>query len=250
MEHLEQAVIGRLVAENYHTAAVFRKYNIDFCCNGNRTVEEACRQKNIDIAQVKAGLESVLAVRPAGNEDYDDWGLNELANHIVSKHHGYVATQIPVLQAYLHKLGSVHGELHPELRTIGLLFSECAGELTAHMKKEELILFPYIRQLLSMPEGTAPAPAFGSISNPIAMMMTEHDHEGERFRRIQELSNDYAVPPDGCNTYRVTYALLKEFQDDLHLHIHLENNILFPKAAALEEQLAGSTGDSCSIRRR
>lgn len=252
MEHLEKAVIGQLVAQNYHTAAVFRQYNIDFCCNGNRTVEEACRQKSIDTAAVKAALESVLAVRAAGSEDYNSWGLIKLADHIVQKHHGYVSTQIPVLQAYLHKLGSVHGQEHPELRAISQLFNECAGELAAHMKKEELVLFPYIRQLLSVPDGaTPPPPAFGSISNPIAMMMTEHDHEGERFRKIQELSNGYTVPPDGCNTYRVTYALLKEFQDDLHLHIHLENNILFPKAAGLEEQLAAAgTGNSCSIQRR
>lgn len=251
MENLEQAVIGQLVAYKYRTAAVFRKHNIDFCCNGNRTVEDACQQKKIDINVVKAELEAALAAPPdTSGEDYNSWALDALADHVVQKHHGYVTEQIPVLQAYLRKLESVHGKEHPELPQIALLFSACAADLTMHMKKEELMLFPYIKQIVQADRNgtTANTAAFGSVSNPIAVMMREHDQEGERFRKIQELSNDFTVPPDGCNTFRVTYALLKEFQDDLHLHIHLENNILFPKAEVLEANMP-QAGDSCSIRR-
>jgi regulator of cell morphogenesis and NO signaling len=250
MENLEQAVIGQLVAYNYRTAAIFRKHNIDFCCNGNRTLEEACQKKKIDIDAVKNELEDVLTVRESGDVDYNSWGLDALADHIVQKHHGYVTIQIPVLQAYLRKLGSVHGNEHPELHDIAMLFGACAAELTMHMKKEELMLFPYIKQMVASQRNgtTVDTAAFGSVNNPIAMMMREHDQEGERFRKIQELSNNFTVPPDGCNTYHVTYSLLKEFQDDLHLHIHLENNILFPKAAIMEENTR-EIGNSCSIQR-
>ena len=243
MNNLEQAVIGQLVADNYRTAAVFSKYHIDFCCNGNRTVQDACTQKKIDIAAVTADLQTVLGIQPETGTDYNTWQPDVLAIHIVDRHHGYVSNQIPVLQAYLHKLSRVHGDAHPELVQIARLFNESAAELTMHMKKEELVLFPYIRQMVVAQQNghTAPPPHFGTVSNPISMMMHEHDQEGERFRQIQALSNDYTVPPDGCNTYRVTYALLKEFQEDLHLHIHLENNILFPKAADLENAFARQT---------
>ncbi len=220
--NLEQANIGQLVSGNYRTAAVFSKYRIDFCCNGNRSVEEACNQKKIDIQAVTADLAAVLDVLPENGTDYNTWQPDVLAIHIVDRHHGYVANQIPVLQAYLHKLSNVHGNAHPELVKIAQLFNESAAELTMHMKKEELVLFPYIRQMvIAQQNGTkAAAPHFGAVEGPIAMMMHEHDQEGERFRQIQALSNDYTVPPDGCNTYRVTYSLLKEFQEDLHLHIH------------------------------
>ncbi len=236
MTHLEQAVIGQLVSGNYRTAAVFSKYRIDFCCNGNRTVEEACAQKKIDISAVTADLAEVLGVQPETGTDYNTWEPDVLAIHIVDRHHAYVANQIPVLQAYLHKLSNVHGGAHPELVRIAQLFNESAAELSMHMKKEELVLFPYIRQMVVAREnGTSAAPShFATVAGPISMMMHEHDQEGERFRQIQQLTGDYTVPPDGCNTYRVTYSLLKEFQEDLHLHIHLENNILFPKAADLE----------------
>lgn len=242
MENLEKAVIGQLVSDNYRTAAVFRKHRIDFCCNGNRTVEEACSQKKIDLSAVTGELETVLETKPEEGTDFNTWQPDVLAIHIVDRHHSYVATQIPVLQAYLHKLANVHGSSHPELIEIYSLFNGCAAELTAHMKKEETDLFPYIRQMVVAKEnGTKPhAPSFTEVTNPITTMMQEHDQEGERFRKIQVLSDDYTVPPGGCNTYRVTYALLREFQDDLHLHIHLENNILFPKAAALESSFSNT----------
>ena len=250
MENLNKAIVGQLVAENYRTAAVFSKFNIDFCCNGNHSIEEVCSRKNIDLILVTSELSTILGYPPAPEENYNTWGLDVLADHIMKKHHQYVETQIPVLESYLHKLCSVHGRQHPELHQIFHLFSGSAAELTRHMKKEELILFPYITQLVKANEQgtTASAAPFNTVADPVHMMMQEHDQEGERFRQISALSNDYTTPPDGCNTYKVTYALLKEFRDDLHQHIHLENNILFPKAEQLEKELS-TVSPSCSINR-
>ncbi|WP_119081020.1 iron-sulfur cluster repair di-iron protein [Chitinophaga alhagiae] len=251
MENLEQAIIGQLVADNYHTAAIFKKFNIDFCCKGNISVGEACRQKNISPSLVTAELAGVRTAGPGAMVDYNSWGLDVLASHIWQTHHAYVDMQIPVIKPFLHKLCSVHGSRHPELYEINKLFAETAAELTMHMKKEELMLFPYIRQMAAAKlEGSAcQPPVFGSVISPIAVMMHEHNQEGERFARMTALSDDFTPPEDACNTYRVTYGLLKEFRDDLHLHIHLENNILFPKAVIMEESMRGA-GESYSVERR
>ena len=145
-----------------------------------------------------------------------------------------------VILPFLDKLGKVHGAGHPELFEINELFKGCAGELAQHMKKEELILFPFVKKMVaaSLTDELIVQPHFGTVQNPIAMMMEEHDNEGERFRKIALLTNNYTPPADACNTYRVTFSMLEEFEQDLHKHIHLENNILFPKAAALEKKFS------------
>ncbi|WP_372757544.1 iron-sulfur cluster repair di-iron protein [Mariniflexile sp.] len=233
-----QKQIGQYVADDFRTAAVFAKYKIDFCCNGNRSIEEACENKGINSDVILEELQAVLNSKTNQSIDYKSWPLDLLAEYIEKKHHRYVAEKIPVLLQFLNKLCSVHGGRHPELLEINELFIGCTGELAAHMKKEELVLFPYVKKLVaaSLAQGTIEAPHFGTVENPIAMMMEEHDNEGERFRKIAELSNNYTPPADGCNTYQVTYAMLKDFEEDLHLHIHLENNILFPGAVKLEKQ--------------
>lgn len=149
--------------------------------------------------------------------------------------------RVPLLKRYLEKLCRVHGNRHPELIEITTLFTITGGEFAKHMKKEELILFPFIRKMVKRKAGEQlkNPPYFGSVTNPVEMMMEEHAAEGERFRKIASLSDNYTVPADGCGTYRVTFALLKEFEEDMHLHVHLENNILFPNAIALEKQLNG-----------
>jgi len=231
------------VAEDYRTAAVFKKYEIDFCCNGNRSLEQACNNNTVTIDAVKNDLRLVMG--SSGNKenvvnDFASWPLDLLVSYIEKKHHRYVTKQIPVLKAYLDKLCKVHGEKHPELLEINSLFSSCATELASHMKKEEQVLFPFIMKMVTVKEenaGRFSAP-FGSVQNPISMMMQEHDTEGQRFRKIKALSGNYMPPPDACNTYKVTYALLQEFEDDLHLHIHLENNILFPRSVEMEASLA------------
>lgn len=232
--------IGQFVAEDYRTAAVFSKYKIDFCCNGGRTINEACEKKGIDSNVLLDELKQVLNEKRGETIDYKSWPLDLLIDYIEKKHHRYVEAKIPVLRQFLDKLCRVHGDRHPELLKINELFTASAGELAAHMKKEELILFPFVKKMVNatLQQGAIQAPGFGTVENPIAMMMQEHDNEGERFRQIAELTNDYNPPADACNTYRVTFAMLDEFEKDLHLHIHLENNILFPKAIKLEEQFA------------
>lgn len=238
MHIAKQTVIGELVAQEYRTASVFKENGIDFCCNGNRTIQEVCDQKQIESAVLIALLESLIDQDSGSSLNYNSWPLDLLADYIEKIHHRYVQNGIQDITTFLGKIVSVHGKTHPELAIIAQLFAASAGELTAHMKKEELILFPYIRQLEQAKHSTTKLQAaFGSVQQPIRMMMHEHDTEGERFRKINVLTDGYHPPLDACNTYKVTYSLLKEFEDDLHLHIHLENNILFPKSIALEESL-------------
>ncbi|MCO6461560.1 MAG: iron-sulfur cluster repair di-iron protein [Saprospiraceae bacterium] len=238
MNITKDSVIGELVAQDYRTASVFKKHKIDFCCQGHRSIDDACKNEDLSSDKLISQLEEAITQSSGTNTDFASWPLDLLADYVEKKHHRYVESKIPEIIPFLDKIVRVHGDRHPELLEIAQLFKESAGELSAHMKKEELILFPAIRKLVqSHHSGTSFESPMGSIKNPIETMMHEHDGEGERFRRIAELSDNYTPPADGCTTYRVTFSMLKEFEDDLHLHIHLENNILFPKSIALEESL-------------
>jgi regulator of cell morphogenesis and NO signaling len=235
----ENQIIGELVAKDYRTASVFKKYSIDFCCQGNRTIQEACDKKNIDSMNVLEDLDNIMQSKSEPTTDYQSWPLDLLADYIEKKHHRYVQEKTLEILPYLDKICKVHGEHHPELLEIKEEFNASAGELAAHMKKEELILFPFIRKMTraKLENTKVDVAHFGTVKNPIQMMMDEHTLEGNRFRKIEELSNNYTPPLDACNTYRVSFALLKEFEQDLHLHIHLENNILFPRAIEIEKEL-------------
>ncbi|MBH1959157.1 MAG: iron-sulfur cluster repair di-iron protein [Flavobacteriia bacterium] len=232
----QEKTIGDFVAENFRTAEVFKKYHIDFCCKGGRTVEEACDNKKVSPEQIYQELEEV-ANRKSEDIDFNAWPLDLLADYVEKTHHKYVEEKSAMLIPYLNKLCKVHGERHPELFEINELFIGSAQDLAAHMKKEELILFPFIKQMIEAKKNgePLPAPRFGTVENPVAMMKHEHEAEGERFVKIAELTNDYQFPDDACGTYQVTYRMLEDFQNDLHKHIHLENNILFPKAIAMEK---------------
>jgi len=236
MGTLDKKTIGEYVAQDFRTAALFSKYGIDFCCKGNRTIEEVCEKKEVSREDLLNQITEILATKNDSGIDFKSWPLDLLADYIEKTHHRYVEEKIPVLLQFLDKLCKVHGASHPELFEINELFKGCAGELTQHMKKEELILFPFIKKMATaaLTEQQIVKPHFGSVQNPIAMMMEEHEAEGDRFVKIALLTNDYTAPADACNTFRVTYAMLADFEQDLHKHIHLENNILFPKAAALE----------------
>lgn len=240
MNITEKNIIGDLVAQDYRTASVFKNHGIDFCCNGNRTIEDACESKNMEHSELIEKLQQAVQKSSNTETNYNSWPLDLLADYIEKKHHRYVEQKIQEITPFLNKVVRVHGDRHTELSEIEQLFRETAGELTAHMKKEELMLFPFIRKMVKMQNGNEPfsPPMFGTVQNPIAMMQHEHDTEGERFRKITELTQSYTPPIDACNTYRVTFALLKEFEEDLHLHIHLENNILFPKAIKLEKSIS------------
>lgn len=233
--------IGKLVAENYRYATVFKTAGIDFCCNGNRTIEDACAKGKIDADELINDLNNAAAQGSSGGEiDYRTWPLDLLADYIEKTHHRYVETKIVEITPYLNKVMRVHGDNHPELLEIGELFFQSAKDLSAHLVKEEGILFPHIRNMVAAQIKNAPLPetSFGDVKNPIEVMFMEHDNEGERFRKIAALSDNYTPPADACGTYRVTFSLIEEFENDLHKHIHLENNILFPKAIELEKAFA------------
>lgn len=231
-----EKTIGEIVADDFRTAAVFKKYGIDFCCKGNRSIEEACDAKKIDAKDIYADLENISSPT-TGNTDFTSWPLDLLADYVEKVHHRYVEEKTPALLQFLNKIAKVHGDRHPELIEIYDLFSESAQDLAAHLKKEELILFPFIKKMVSAQrEGIALQTAnFGTVENPVAMMKHEHAVEGERFEKIAQLTNNYQTPADGCSTYNVAFRMLEDFENDLHKHIHLENNILFPKAVELEK---------------
>ena len=238
MENILNKQIGELVAQDYRTAAIFNAHGIDFCCRGSRIVNDVCDQKKINKQQLENQLQQVFTEKTTGEPDFRAWPLDLLADYIEKTHHRYVSEKSPVLQQFLTKLCKVHGERHPELFTIHEAFNDLAKELASHMKKEELILFPFIRKMINHKITHQPLekPHFGSVENPINMMEHEHTEAGELLQVIEKNTNGYTPPADACNTYRVTFAMLKEFEEDLHKHIHLENNILFPKAIALEKE--------------
>lgn len=243
MQIVKESILGDIVAENYQAASVLEKYQLDFCCQGSRSLAEACLAKELDTEKVVAELQQVLdgpsnmpgeaTGVPAGIKS---WPLDLMADYVEKSHHRYVTKQTPVIQGYLNKIVQVHGDRHPELEQIRAIFEQTAGELAMHMKKEELMLFPFIRKISSASINGAKIapPPFGSIANPVNAMLADHEAEGERSAKIRSLCNDYVAPEDGCNTYRLTFRLLLEFEQDLHQHIHIENNILFPGAIRLE----------------
>lgn len=234
-----EKTIAEIVTEDYRTADVFKKFGIDFCCGGKVTVEEICKKKNINFNSLTDQLSQIGQSKENSDTNFNDWQLDKLANYILEKHHGYVSENLELIRQYADKVALVHGQHRPEVKQIAALYNEAAEELAMHMQKEEMILFPYVNLLAAAKRSKAvvKTPHFGTVENPIAMMENEHEAVGNLFHEIARLSNNYSAPPEACNTYRVLYAKLKEFEDDLHTHIHLENNILFPKASVLEKEL-------------
>lgn len=234
-----QSIIGNIVAENYTAASVFNKYKIDFCCNGNQTIANAIKNKQLNEEVLINELNEAINEKSQAGIDFKLFPLDLLADYIEKTHHRYIDTKIPEISPYLKKVVSVHGKSHPELFQVEQLFKESAEDLSGHLRKEELMLFPYIRQLVKakLSGGAKPVTKMGDVAEYIALMEDEHDAEGERFRTISKLTDNYNPPADACNTYRVTFSLLKEFEEDLHKHIHLENNILFPKSIAMTKEM-------------
>ena len=231
--------LGDIVAADYRAAGVLDQFGLDFCCGGKRAFGDACTAARLDPGIVGAEL-TKLSDRTGANDVPDaSWAVDALADYIVRHHHGYIREQLPVIDGHLAKLVAVHRDRHPELTQIAAHFAELAGELRLHMVKEEQVLFPYLQQLAASSECGLEPPVgmFGSVSNPIRMMEAEHRYAGDELAVIREMTSNYAVPGDGCTTYRICYQELAAFDADLRRHIHLENNILFPHAVALEAAL-------------
>lgn len=229
--------VGDIVRSNFKAAQIFETNQIDFCCGGGISLQEACKKRQLAPEAIITELEKVINSSDPDSKYFDNLALDKLCDYIENRHHSYVSETNPFLQTKLEKLCEVHGLHHPELFEIRELFEATAANLTMHMKKEELMLFPAIRTLVKLQNAEMHEDALSlHIAQMIQVMNDEHQAEGERLERIETLSSGYSCPPDACNTYRVTYETLKEFQRDLHRHIHLENNILFIKALDLAKK--------------
>ena len=222
---------------------IFEKLEIDYCCGGGKSLADACTAAGISVDEVLDSLNTDLkSVATSAGKDWQALSQAELITYIVDKHHAFTREELVRLEALLAKVSGVHGQNHPELFRIQDQFGKLRGELEPHMLKEERVLFPYIVRMeeAAVANQTLPRPPFRTVQNPVRVMMAEHDAAGYILGRMREASSNYAVPPDGCISYKTLYSALAMLEVDLHQHIHLENNILFPRAVELEDK-------SCSI---
>lgn len=241
MEQMTGRTVKEMVTADHRAAAIFEKYAIDFCCKGGVSLDAACAEKGLDSGKILGELQQLKQTSDATLFRPAEWDLDALADFIVNTHHRYVRRTLPGILAHVDKVVSVHGRNHPELAGIAEQFHAVGEELTSHMQKEELVLFPYIKALVAVESNgtTVTVPPFGTIRNPIRMMESEHLSAGNAFSFIRTASSGFTPPPDACTTFTVTYRELEDFERDLHQHIHLENNILFPKAIELEVRVSG-----------
>lgn len=229
--------VREIALENPATIRVFEKFGIDYCCGGRKPLAEACEASNIDVDEVIAALERALTEPVPQAENWAGKPLGDLATYIVNTHHVYVNGEVPRLALLAARVVQRHADDKPELLVIQQKVAEISAELAQHMAKEEMILFPHIAKLERALVTGEPKPqgCFGTVANPIAMMTSEHDAAGTLMAEIRQLSNDYTPPVGACPTFHNFFNSLREFEADLHQHVHLENNILFPKAIALEQ---------------
>jgi regulator of cell morphogenesis and NO signaling len=234
MENITRRSIASLVLENHLVVPVLEKYSIDFCCRGKMNLEDACTEKGIDLSKVLKDMETIGSEGPGRQMPFSEMTETQLVNHIVTTHHYYVKNAMPMIAAHLEKVATKHGDSFPEMVRVKELFAVIHQDMDLHMKKEEAILFPRILEM-EISGGAEKDFPVGYLSGPIAMMEHEHENAGDVMFEIRSLTHNYAVPPGACTTFRVCLSELKEFEDDLHQHVHLENNILFPKALQLCE---------------
>lgn len=238
MKSYKNMTVGEIVADNFNNAEVFDKYAIDFCCHGSVLLPEASKKAGVDIEKVIKDLENLV---PSSSEsiDFKSWPLDLLVDYILKIHHRNIRKNGPEIDKLLDKVCQVHGEKHPALYNVRDIFQSSLYDLNAHLDKEELLLFPYIYEMVKAKLEKTLVPEFhcGSIEAPISVMMAEHDTEGDRYHYINKLTNGYTAPEDACDSYRLALQKLKDFESALHQHIHLENNIVFPQALHLEAEL-------------
>ncbi|NLX19918.1 MAG: iron-sulfur cluster repair di-iron protein [Desulfobulbus sp.] len=232
---LRNATVGEIVTADYRTAQVFTAHDIDFCCGGNIPLVTICAEKGLDLAQIIQELQAVQEKADERSPNYGAWSLSFLADYIVNTHHVYLKENDDQIVAYAKKTAEVHGKNHPELLEISALFTKVAADMAVHLKEEEEFFFPAVKRAeAARTAGAAPEAADQHlIRTSLKNLYQEHEAIGDAVHTIRHLAGNFAVPEDACNTFRVTYQKLMEFEEDLHKHVHLENNILFPKAADL-----------------
>lgn len=238
MNELTSQTLAQIVTNDHRSASVFEKYNLDFCCKGKRSLAQACKEQNISIEELLPKLETI-STKSDTTFRYDKFSLTELTDYIVSTHHNYIKMQSPQIFSWLQKVALKHGDRHPELRKIVDIFSIVKADMEDHMRKEELILFPRIKELeryMKTSKGQVNL-NLTYLQSPIYMMETEHEQAGSMMNEIRNLTHNYTPPHDACMTYKLSFAALHEFEEDLHRHVHLENNVLFPKAVTLFKSL-------------
>jgi regulator of cell morphogenesis and NO signaling len=242
MNHsIHKKTLAQIVTLNPAAAALFEKYELDFCCKGKRTISEACQEDVVKQSTIEHELEKIFAADLTLPDDKlaDKMETTELIDYIISTHHHYVKETMPMIYAHLDKVNNKHGEKHPELTTIFRLFGEVKSELDVHLYKEENILFPRILEMNDalQPGNVHVAFIANYLGAPIQVMIEEHEKAGGLLQQIKQLTSNYTPPESACTTYRLSFNELREFEYDLHRHIHLENNILFPRAFEIQEKL-------------
>jgi len=240
--------VWELVRGHAGRARILAGFEIDYCCRGRTPLKEACSERGLSVEEVLRALEANDDAQPAADQiDWSAESMTRLANHIVSRHHVYLREMLPQLGSLLDKVVSKHADKHPNLVELREVYTTMWNELLSHMMKEEVVLFPFIRLLDQAVQAGQPAPHFhcGSVAAPIHVMEDEHQSAGEALRRMRELTFGFRPPKDACDAYRILMAGLRELESDLHLHIHKENNILFPRAAAAEALQSSATAEPC-----
>jgi regulator of cell morphogenesis and NO signaling len=236
MNFSSETRVNEIALANPAARRILEDAGVDYCCGGGKSLQEACLHANVPATEILKRLRQNSEVVGPEDTTWTTALLADLTRHIRERHHQYVRHCIPRLRGLLTKVREKHGEKHHELEEIEKLFEEVAQEMIMHMQKEEQILFPYIDALERSANGNGAVepPFFQTVRNPIHVMMQEHDSAGDLVKRIRKASNDYKAPADACTSYESAYQELREFEADLHLHVHLENNILFPRAVELE----------------
>lgn len=240
MENLATKTIGEIALEMPNTTRVFEEFKIDYCCGGSKTLFEACEAAGADPEMI---LDKITGISDADEVAQLGWvadaSLSQLVDYLEDKHHTFTKTELGQLLPLMEKVARVHGERHPELLELQGVFQTLCDDLLPHLRKEEMILFPYVREMeFKFAKGySATLPNFGSVQHPVQVMMTEHDSDGELLANMRELSKDYKIPEDACSSFTALYTRMETLEKDLHQHIHLENNLVFPKAVELEREL-------------
>ncbi len=246
MNELSNQTLAQIVTGNHRTAAVFEKYHLDFCCRGKRSLQQACEEQNLPVETVLSELTTLSSGSSGACQvvfPFDKLSLSQLADYIVATHHAYVKKEMPQVFAYIQKVTSKHGQQHLELFKILELVSALKEEMELHMQKEEQVLFPRIKEM----EKIANSPdseyklSISFLQSPISVMEQEHDHAGLLLEEIRTLTNNYQTPEDACTTYQLCFASLKAFELDMHQHVHLENNLLFPKSITMAKSISETT---------